>query len=92
VDWEKRGSTVEKRRAKNLFTKLGKHFKDERDQDERDKERELKAMPRSKMLEAQEYEADILQIDSRLYVPVDWGESDSPDNKRRRGQVVSMRH
>jgi hypothetical protein len=27
-----------------------------------------------------------------VYVPVDWGESDSPDNKGRRGQVVSMRH
>jgi uncharacterized membrane-anchored protein YjiN (DUF445 family) len=31
VDWEKRGSTVEKRRAKSLFTKLGQHFKDEHD-------------------------------------------------------------
>ena len=57
VDWEKRGSTVEKRRAKNLFTKLAKHFKDERDRDERDKERELKAMPRSEMTEAKEYKA-----------------------------------
>jgi hypothetical protein len=53
VDWEKRGSTVEKQRAKNLFTKLGKHFKDERDRDKRDEERELKAMPRSEMTEAQ---------------------------------------
>jgi hypothetical protein len=44
------------------------------------------------MTVAQEYKADILQIDSLMYVPVDWGESDSPDNKRRRGQVVSMRH
>jgi hypothetical protein len=92
VDWEKRGLTVEKRRAKNQFTKLGKHFKDERDWDKRDEERELKAMPRSEMTEAQKYEADILQIDSLMYVPVNWGESDSPDNKRRRGQVVSMRH
>ena len=44
------------------------------------------------MTEAQEYEVDILQIDSLMYVPVDWGESGSPDNKPRRGQVVSMRH
>jgi hypothetical protein len=92
VDWEKRGSTAEKRRAKNLFTNLGKHFKDEQDRDERDEERELKAMPRSEMTVAQEYEADILQIDSLMYVPVDWGESDSPHNKRRGGQVVSRRH
>jgi hypothetical protein len=83
VDWEKRGLTVEKRRAKNLFTKLGKHFKDELDRDERDEGRELKAMPRSEMMEAQEYEADILQIGSLMYVPFDWGQSDSPDNKHR---------
>jgi hypothetical protein len=49
VDWEKRGTTVEKRRANNLFTNLGKHFKDERTQDERDDERELKARPRNEM-------------------------------------------
>jgi hypothetical protein len=49
-------------------------------------------MPRDEMTTAQEYEADILQIDSLMYIPVDWGESDSPNNKRRRGQVVSMRH
>jgi hypothetical protein len=49
-------------------------------------------MQRSEMTEAQEYKADILQIDSLVYVPVNWGESDSPDNKRRQGQVVSMRH
>jgi hypothetical protein len=60
--------------------------------DERDKERELKAMPRSEMTVAQEYKADILQSDSLMYVPVDWGESDSPNNKRRQGQVVSTRH
>ena len=28
VDWERRRNTVEKRRAKNHFTKLGKNFKD----------------------------------------------------------------
>jgi hypothetical protein len=91
VDWEKRGSTVEKRRAKNLFTKLGKHFKDERDRDKRDEERELKAMPRKEMMKAQEYEADILQIDSLMYVPVSWGESDSSDNKRRQDALVGHR-
>jgi hypothetical protein len=42
VNWEKRGLTVEKRRAKNLFTKLGKHFKEKCDRDKRDEERELK--------------------------------------------------
>jgi hypothetical protein len=92
VDWEMWGTTVDKRRAKNLFTNLGKHFKDERAQDERDEEREVKAMPRDVMTAAQEYEADILQIDSLMYMPADWGESDSPNNKRRQGQVVSMRH
>jgi hypothetical protein len=56
------------------------------------KERELKAMPKREMTEAQEYKADILQIDSLMYIPVNWGQSDSPDNKRRQGQVVSMRH
>jgi hypothetical protein len=40
VDWEKRGTTVDNRRANNLFTNLGKHFKDERTRDERDEERE----------------------------------------------------
>jgi uncharacterized lipoprotein YddW (UPF0748 family) len=44
------------------------------------------------MTEAEEYEADILQIDSLMYIPVNWGEHDSPNNKRRQGQVVSMRH
>jgi hypothetical protein len=83
---------VDKQRAKNLFTNLRKHFKEKQTWDERDKERELKAMPRDEMTEAQEYEADILQIDSLMYIPVDWGESDSPNNKRRRGQVVSIRH
>jgi hypothetical protein len=52
----------------------------------------VKAMPRDEMTAAQEYEADILQIDSLMYIPVGWGESDSPNNKRRQGQVVSMRH
>jgi hypothetical protein len=56
------------------------------------KGRDVKAMPRNEMTAAQENEADILQIDSLMYIPVDWGESDSPSNKRRRGQVVSMRH
>jgi hypothetical protein len=92
VDWKKRGTTVDKRHAKNLFTNLGKHFKDERTRDKRDEEREVKSMPRDEMTAAQEYEADILQIDSLMYIPVDWGESDSPNNKRRRGQVVSVRH
>jgi hypothetical protein len=86
------GITVDKQRAKNLFTNLGKHFKDERIRDERDEEREVKAMPRDEMTAVQEYQADILQIDSLMYIPADWGESDSPNNKRRRGQVVSMRH
>jgi hypothetical protein len=89
---EKRGTTVDKRRAKNLFTNLGKHFKDKRTRNERDNERELKARPRNEMKEEEECKADILQIDSRMYIPVDWGENDSPDNKRRQGQVVSMRH
>ncbi len=43
------------------------------------------------MTEEEEYEADILQIDSLMYIPIDWGERDSP-NKRRRGQVVKLRH
>jgi hypothetical protein len=59
-----------------LFTNLGKHFKDERTWDERDEEREVKAMPRDEMTAAQEYEADILQIDSLMFIPVDWGGSD----------------
>jgi hypothetical protein len=83
---------VDKRRAKNLFTNLGKHFKDERTQDERDNEGELKARPRNEMTEEEKYKADLLQIHSPMYIPVDWGENTSPDNKRRQGQVVSMRH
>jgi hypothetical protein len=40
VNWDKKGSTVQKQRAKNLFTNLGtKHFKDKRTRDERDYER-----------------------------------------------------
>ena len=55
VEWDRRGKTVEKRRAKNLSTKLGKNFKDKRTRDERDNERDLKAKPRNEMTEEEEY-------------------------------------
>jgi hypothetical protein len=50
---------------------------------ERDYERELKGIPRNEMTDAEKYEADILQIDSLMYIPVNWGEHDSHNNKRR---------
>jgi hypothetical protein len=67
----------------NWFTYLGKHSKDEQTRDERDYERELKGIPRNEMTDAEKYEADILQIDSLMYIPVNWGEHDSHNNKRR---------
>jgi hypothetical protein len=92
VNWKKRGTAMDKGRSKNGFTNLGKNFKKERALDEKDNERELKARPRNEMMEEEKYERDILHIASLMYIPVHWGENNSPDNKHRRGQVVSMRH
>ena len=83
-NWEKRGSTVEKQRTKKLTFELSSLFKDRRTRDERDEDRELKAMPRTDMDILQEYEAEVNEIDSLMYIPVDWGRDGSPDNKRRR--------
>jgi hypothetical protein len=81
---------VEKKRYKTLFTNITKHFRDIRTRDERDEERELKALPREEMTEEQKYEADLLQLDSLMYIPAEVGDSESASQKkRRRGQIVS---
>jgi hypothetical protein len=91
VNWERRGSTVEKKRSKTLFTNVTKHFRDIRTRDERDEERELKALPREEMTEEQKYEADILQLDSLMYIPAEVGDSESALKKKGKGRLCQGR-
>ena len=78
IDWKKKGATVSKKRERHLQTLLRKQFKDLRTRDERDEDRDLKAKPRGEMSEQEKYEAEVLEIDSLMYVPAD------SDRKRRR--------
>jgi hypothetical protein len=90
VNWERRGSTVEKKRSKTLFTNVTKHCRDIRTRDERDKERELKALPIQEMTEEQKYKADILRLDSLMYITAEVGDSESASQKKsRRGKIMS---
>jgi ribosomal protein L44E len=77
VNRERRGSTAEKKRSRTLFTNVTKHFRDIQTRDERDEARELKVLPREEMTEEQKYEADILQVDSLMYIPAEVGDSES---------------
>jgi hypothetical protein len=82
---------VEKKRSKTLFTNVTKPFRDIRTRDERDEERELKALPREEMTEEQKYEADILQLDSLMYIPAEVGDSESASQKKRRQDKIMSR-
>jgi hypothetical protein len=81
INWERRGSTVEKKRSQTLFTNVTKHFRDIQTRDKRDEERVLKALPREEMTEEQKYEADILQLDSLMYIPAEVGDRESASQK-----------
>jgi hypothetical protein len=58
-----------------------KTFEDRRTGDERDNGRELKAIPREEMTQADEYKRDVLEIDSLMCIPVDWGGNELQNNK-----------
>ena len=85
---------MDKRRNKAINGKMNLLFKDRRTKKEKNLDQRLKTMERSEMDSDEEYEAEVNEIESLMYVELDWGEDGppkSPDRSKKRKLLFGIK-